>query len=146
MSHRYVIKAEGLTRRFGTVEAVHNLSFQVEEGSVYGLIGKNGAGKTTTIRLLLGLLWPDTGQSWILGEDSLHLSLPCRQQIAYVSEAAFPYDTLPIRPLLHFIASFFPQWDWRYTDHLLDHFKVPTNRLLNQMSRGERRQCELILA
>jgi ABC-type multidrug transport system ATPase subunit len=141
----YMIKAEGLTRRFGSVEAVHNLSFHVESGSVYGLLGKNGSGKTTAIRLLLGLLWPNAGQSWVLGEDSLHLSPPCRQRIGYVSESGLPYDTLPMPALVRFVRGWFPQLDWRHTNELLQRFVVPTDRPLKQMSRGERRLCELIL-
>jgi hypothetical protein len=140
-----MIKAEGLTRRFGSVEAVHNLSFHVESGSVYGLLGKNGSGKTTAIRLLLGLLWPNAGQSWVLGEDSLHLSPPCRQRIGYVSESGLPYDTLPMPALVRFVRGWFPQLDWRHTNELLQRFVVPTDRPLKQMSRGERRLCELIL-
>ena len=63
MSGNFVIEATRLCRRFGGTEAVRDLSFQVEPGSVYGLLGKNGAGKTTTIKLLLGLIWPNADSS-----------------------------------------------------------------------------------
>lgn len=148
---KYVIEAEGLTRRFGSkrlgwFEAVHNLSLRVEAGSVYGLLGRNGSGKTTTIRLLLGLLWPDEGHSWVLGEESRQLSPACRQRIGYVSESGFPYDTMPLAALVRYVSTFFDRWDWPYTNHLVQRFDLPTQRPLRLLSRGQQRQCELLLA
>src|SRR5262249_352466 len=86
----HVVEAGGASRRVGVPGAVQGLSFRVEPGSVYGLLGKNGSGKTTTIRLLLGLLWPHAGRSRVLGEDSIRLSPACRQRIGYLSEQPFP--------------------------------------------------------
>ncbi len=145
MDTQYVIETEGLTRRFGNVEAVNDLSMRVEAGSVYGLLGKNGAGKTTTIRLLLGLLWADGGKARVLGEDSLYLSRQCRQRIGYLSEEAFPYNDLPLPALLRFVSAFFPAWDWDYTNALVKRFSVPTDRPLNVLSSGQRRLGELLL-
>jgi ABC-2 type transport system ATP-binding protein len=141
----FVIEAAGLSRRFGSTEAVRDLSFQVEAGSVYGLLGKNGAGKTTTIRLLLGLLWPDRGSSHVLGEDSRALTAGCRQRIGYLSEEPFPYNDLPLPALLRFVSAFFPAWDWGHTDSLLKRFEVPLDRPLSAMSLGQRRLGELLL-
>jgi ABC-2 type transport system ATP-binding protein len=141
----FVIEALGLTRSFGTTEAVRDLSFQVEAGSVYGLLGKNGAGKTTTIKLLLGLLWPNTGSSHVLGENSRLLSPACRQRIGYLSEEPFPYQDLPLPALLRFLSAFFPAWDWNHANGLLERFAVPLDRPLKAMSLGQRRLCELLL-
>ena len=63
-----VIEVRQLTKRFGAVTAVDRLSFQVEEGTVTGFLGANGAGKTTTLRMLLGLVRPDSGQAVIWGQ------------------------------------------------------------------------------
>src|SRR5438132_12246765 len=132
----YVIEATDLSRHYGKTEAVRHLSFQVEEGSVYGLLGKNGAGKTTTIKLLLGLLWPTSGSSRVLGEDSRSLTPACRQRIGYLSEEPFPYQDLPLPALLRFVSAFFPAWDWDHTDSLLKRFELPLDRPLVTMSLG----------
>jgi ABC-2 type transport system ATP-binding protein len=141
----FVIEAHDLTRKFGPIEAVNGLSFHVAPGSVFGLLGKNGSGKTTTIKLLLGLLWPDHGQSMVLGENSRRLSAACRQRIGYLSEEPFPYADLPVPALLRFVSAFFPRWDWDYTNELVKRFAVPLDRPLQVMSAGERRKCELLL-
>jgi len=67
---RAAIRLEGLTRDFGAVRAVNELSLEVPAGSLFGFLGPNGAGKTTTIRLLLGLLEPTAGRAEVLGLDS----------------------------------------------------------------------------
>src|SRR5947209_197753 len=130
MSDQFVIEATGLCRTFGDTEAVRDLSFPVAPGSVYGLLGKNGAGKATTIKLLLGLLWPDSGSSRVLGEGSRSLTPGCRQRIGYLSEEAFPYNDLPLPALLGFVAAFFPKWDWDHANALLKRFDVPLDRPL----------------
>ena len=71
-----VIEAEGLTKRFGAVLAVDDLSFVIEAGSVLGFLGRNGAGKTTTLRTLLGLVTPDAGRAMI--DDRPYRQLPER--------------------------------------------------------------------
>ena len=63
------IEHEGLTKRYGDVVGIDDLSFSVEEGEVFGFLGPNGAGKTTTIRTLLGLLSPTSGTARVLGAD-----------------------------------------------------------------------------
>lgn len=140
-----VLSARGLGKRFGAVQAVRDLSFAVERGSVFGLLGKNGAGKTTTIQLLLGLLRPDAGSSSILGEDSLALSQAVRRRVGYLSESGFEFDDLPLPYLVRYYAAFFERWDWDYTNELARRLAVPQDRPLNVLSVGERRKCELLL-
>src|SRR5262245_22155396 len=140
-----VIEVEGLCRSFGHLEAVRDLTFAVEPGTVFGLLGLNGSGKTSTIRMLLGLLRPDRGTARVLGEDSQSLSPDCRQRIGYLSEEAFPYQDLPLPSLLRFVSAFFPRWDWAYTNDLIERFSPPLDRPLTVMSLGERRKCELLL-
>ena len=69
-----VLEVKNLTKRFNGLTAVNQASFNVEEGSVFGLIGRNGAGKTTTIRMMLNIYFPDEGEVLSL----IHISEPTR--------------------------------------------------------------------
>jgi ABC-2 type transport system ATP-binding protein len=83
------IQINGLTKRFGTVVAVDNLSFEVAEGNITGFLGPNGAGKTTTLRMLLGLVEPTAGSSTIAGRPYRELVDPFRQVGAVLESTSF---------------------------------------------------------
>ncbi len=92
-------------KRFGNLVAVNDISFEVHEGEVYGILGPNGAGKTTTLKLLMGLLEPDSGTGRILGIDCSEESIEVKKQVGYVPEEHILYESLTPRELFEFIAS-----------------------------------------
>ncbi|MBA3672432.1 MAG: ATP-binding cassette domain-containing protein, partial [Gemmatimonadaceae bacterium] len=89
-----VIETSGLTKRYGSFEAVRDLSFCVERGCVTGFLGPNGAGKSSTIRMLLGMMRPTSGGGQVLGHDLAdpRASVAMRRRIAYVAEDKRLYD------------------------------------------------------
>jgi ABC-2 type transport system ATP-binding protein len=100
------IGAQGLTKKFGTFTAVHDVSLQVSHGEIYGLLGANGAGKTTTIKMLCGLLEATHGTIQLAGEREATAlrSTRVRQQIGYMSQKFSLYDDLTIDENLEFFA------------------------------------------
>ena len=84
-----VIEVRGLTKRFGQVLAVDQMSFDVEAGTVTGFLGSNGAGKTTTLRMLLGLIRPDAGTATICGQAYRDLEQPLHQVGAVLEASSF---------------------------------------------------------
>jgi ABC-2 type transport system ATP-binding protein len=84
-----VIEVRGLTKRFGQVLAVDQMSFEVERGTVAGFLGPNGAGKTTTLRMLLGLVRPDSGTATINGRPYRDLEEPLHQVGAVLEASSF---------------------------------------------------------
>ena len=84
-----VVRVEGLTKRYGPVTAIEDLSFSLEAGQVTGFLGPNGAGKTTTLRLLLGLAEPTGGQALVFGRRYRHLAQPTRQVGAILESSDF---------------------------------------------------------
>jgi ABC-2 type transport system ATP-binding protein len=84
MAGERMIVTEALTKHYGAVEALSNLSMEVRKGEVYGLLGPNGSGKTTTIRLLLGLLRPTSGRATIGGHDCWRDSLRVRDLVSFL--------------------------------------------------------------
>ncbi len=91
---RNIIEVAGLTKRFGEITAVDHIDFEVRKGEIFGFLGPNGAGKTTTIRILTGIIKPDSGEATILGYDILRNPLKAKQFIGVVPETANAYIDL----------------------------------------------------
>ncbi len=100
MQHPIVV--DELTKHFGDFVAVDRVSFTVEQGEIFGWLGPNGAGKTTTIRMLLGLLKPSSGATYVLGLDSALQPKAVHGQIGYMSQQFTLYNDLTARQNIHF--------------------------------------------
>lgn len=100
-----MIEVEHLTKDYGTVVAVRDVSFRVGEGEVVGFLGPNGAGKSTTMRILVGFLGPTSGSVRIAGHDVIEDGLEARRSIGYMPEAAPLYPEMRVREYLGFRAS-----------------------------------------
>jgi ABC-2 type transport system ATP-binding protein len=100
-----VILIDNLSKRFGTLDAVSDLSFQARDGEIVGLLGPNGAGKTTTIRCIAGLLNPTSGTIAIDGHDMAADAEDARRAFAYVPEVPSVYDLLTVMEHLRFVAA-----------------------------------------
>jgi ABC-2 type transport system ATP-binding protein len=96
------VLAEGLTKRFGTLTAVDNLTLSVQAGEFFGCLGPNGAGKSTTIRMLCGLLRPDAGRIQVAGYDIAVRPLEVKRQIGVLPEETNLYERLTGEEFLHF--------------------------------------------
>jgi ABC-2 type transport system ATP-binding protein len=99
-----MIEAEGLTKYFGSIGAIRNVSFQVDKGEVVGFLGPNGAGKSTTIRILTCYMPPSAGTAKVEGFDVLENSLQIRQRIGYLPESVPLYNDLTVNRFLRFVA------------------------------------------
>ncbi|HUR60504.1 MAG TPA: ABC transporter ATP-binding protein [Opitutaceae bacterium] len=131
-----IIETQNLPRRFGRMEAVHELNLAVPTGSVFALLGPNGAGKTTTLKLLMNLLPPTGGSARVLGADSRRLGERELAQIGYVSENQQLPLWMTLRQLLDYCRPFYPTWDRALEKSLLAQFALPETRKLGQLSRG----------
>ena len=98
------IEVEGLTKSFDGHVVVHDLTMQVPKGEIYGFLGPNGSGKTTTIRMLCGLLTPDSGHGTCLGYDILTQSNSIKRNVGYMTQRFSLYEDLSIRENLEFVA------------------------------------------
>jgi ABC-2 type transport system ATP-binding protein len=104
MSQAAVIDVEGLSKSFGGRRVVDDFSIRVERGQIFGFLGPNGSGKTTTIRMLCGLLTPDSGRGTCLGHDILRESGEIKREVGYMTQRFSLYEDLSIRENLNFIA------------------------------------------
>jgi len=98
------IDVEGLSKSFGGREVVHDLSMKVKRGTIYGFLGPNGSGKTTTIRMLCGLLTPDSGEGFCLGYDIRRDADKIKRQVGYMTQRFSLYQDLSVRENLEFVA------------------------------------------
>jgi len=101
------VETRNLTRRFGALTAVRQLTLRIEEGEVFGLLGPNGSGKTTTIRMLCGLLEPSEGQATVAGIDVTAAPEPVKQRIGYMAQKVGLYEDLTTAENLDFYAGIY---------------------------------------
>ena len=101
---RVAIDVEGLTKSFGGKVVVRNLSMRVMRGQIYGFLGPNGSGKTTTLRMLCGLLTPDSGRGTALGYDIRTQSDEIKRHVGYMTQRFSLYQDLSIIENLEFVA------------------------------------------
>jgi ABC-2 type transport system ATP-binding protein len=100
-----MIEAQGLTKRYGDLVAVQDVSFRVDRGEVVGFLGPNGAGKTTTMRMLTGFLPPTQGTVSIAGFDMLESPVPARRAVGYLPEAPPLYPEMRVDDYVTFVAA-----------------------------------------
>jgi ABC-2 type transport system ATP-binding protein len=103
VSNHFAIDVTGLNKCFGLKQVVSDLSLQVNRGEIFGFLGPNGSGKTTTIRMMCGLLIPDSGRGNCLGYDILRESAQIRRHVGYMTQKFSYWDDLTIRENLDFV-------------------------------------------
>jgi ABC-2 type transport system ATP-binding protein len=139
-----VITAENLGRKFGSVEALRAMSFEVPRGCIYGLLGPNGAGKTTTIKILMNLITPTDGKARVLGRWTEELTWHDFRRIGYVSENQVMPDGMKVGELLDYLAPYYPTWDAALCAELLAQLELPRERRLRNLSRGMKMKASLL--
>jgi ABC-2 type transport system ATP-binding protein len=113
---------------------------------VYGFLGRNGAGKSTAIKMLTGMVHPDYGRAFLLGEQAERLRPETRAKIAYLAEGHPLYRWMTIEQAVRFARPFYPTWNQRLVDQILDHFELSRRAKIRRLSNGQRAQLSLALA
>ena len=135
------VHIEKLTKRFGDFTAVADLNLDVRPGEIFGFLGPNGAGKSTTVKILTGLLTPDSGSATICGFDVVTQPLETKRRLGYIPEAPVMYETLTAAEYLDLIGSLY-HLDARTREsraaELLELFGLSAerNKRLKEFSKG----------
>ncbi len=144
-----MIEVSGYTKRYGRHEAVSNLSFTVQPGAVFGLLGSNGAGKTTTIRALVGLTRPSSGTVRVAGFDVWRDPVKAKAAFGYIPDRPYLYGKLTARELLRFVGQLYqvPNSDTEI-DRWLEFFRLTDfgNELIETYSHGMRQKVAIVAA
>jgi len=141
-----MVAVERLTRRYGEVVAVEEISFRVERGEMFGLIGPDGAGKTTTLRVILGLLAPHGGTVRTCGLDPIRRGAELSHRIGYLSQRFSLYGDLSVDENIAFFAAIHGVSGWQpRRDELLDRLRMTPfrERLADRLSGGMKQKLAL---
>jgi ABC-2 type transport system ATP-binding protein len=142
---RFAIRVDRLSKRFGQIAAVDDLSLTVDPGEVFGFLGPNGAGKSTTIRLLLGLIRPNSGSAEIFGiaADDVRRA---HQHLAYVPADVALWPALTGAEILELLGNVGPSVDIDYRTELVGRFQLELDRPGKEYSTGNRQKVALVAA
>lgn len=146
-----MIKVEGITKKFGEKTAVNNASFEVKDGEIFGFLGPNGAGKTTTIKMIVGLLAPDSGSISVSGVDVVKDSIESKKKFSYVPDNPDIYENMTAYQYINFIADVFnvsEEERKETTEKLSTLFEIQDdlNDYLKGFSHGMKQKVALIAA
>lgn len=142
-----LVRAEGLTRRFGSILAVDGVGFEVRRGEMFGLIGPDGAGKTTTLRLLLGLLRPDAGRVTTCGLDPVRHRRRLAARVGYLSQRFSLYGDLTVDENVAFFSEIHDVEGYAgRRDTLLEMVRMTPfrRRLADRLSGGMKQKLALV--
>jgi ABC-2 type transport system ATP-binding protein len=130
-----VVEVSHLTKRYGAVVTVDDVSFTVEAGKIYGLLGRNGAGKTTIMRILTAQEFATSGDVRVFGEHPYENSHVLRQ-IGFAKDSQKYPRYFRVSAVLEVTPLFFPNWDRNYASALVAAFQLPLHRRMSALSRG----------
>jgi len=139
-----IIEVKQLTKFYGKAKGIENVSFNVEDGEIFGFIGPNGAGKSTTIRLFLGLIHPTSGEAKIFGKDCIQYGPEIRQDIGYLPSEVFYYDRMKVMDLLKYSASFYKKDCTERTCELANIMELDLKRRIDDLSYGNRKKVGIV--
>ena len=139
-----IIEVNHLTKFYGKARGIVDVSFNVEEGEIFGFIGPNGAGKSTTIRLLLSLIYPTKGIAKIFGRDCIQDGYEIRRDIGYLPSDVFYYEGMKVLDLLKYSASFYPKDCSQRLHELAEIMELDLNRKIDDLSYGNKKKVGIV--
>ncbi|WP_312699328.1 ABC transporter ATP-binding protein [Sedimentibacter sp.] len=140
----YNIEVNNLTLKYKKFEALNDVSFKLEYGKIYGLLGRNGAGKTSLLSILASYRQQDSGSIKIAG------SLPYEndeisQNISFHFQTNYEDETETVKKMLFMVEEYRPNYDAQYAKYLAELFKLPMNKYVNKLSKGMQSAMEVVM-
>lgn len=138
------IEINQLTKYYGKTKGIENVTFNVEEGEIFGFIGPNGSGKSTTIRTILSLIYPTSGQAKIFGMDCIKHAPEIAKRVGYLPSEVFYYDGMKAKDLLNYSASFYKKDCKKRMLELAGLLDLDLNRKIDDLSYGNKKKVGII--
>ncbi len=139
-----IIEVNNLTKYYGKARGIVDVSFNVDQGEIFGFIGPNGAGKSTTIRLFLSLIYPTSGDAKIFGKDVIKYGPEIRQDIGYLPSEVFYYEGMKVLDLLKYSASFYNRDCTDRLFELAEIMELDLKRRIDDLSYGNKKKVGIV--
>lgn len=139
-----VIEVQNLSKHFGKVDAVSDVTFTLEPDRIYGLLGRNGAGKTTLMQLLTGQDFASSGSIRLFGASPVE-NARVLEQTAFIKESQRYPEDFKAKHVFRTARWFFQNWDQAFAEKLIAEFRVPLNRKMKKLSRGQQSAVGVIV-
>lgn len=139
-----MIQANGLSKSYDNILAVDNVSVEMKEGYVFGLVGTNGAGKSTFLRMLAGILKPDSGEILVDGMK-IYENCEMKRNIFYISDDQFFYENGTPVDMMNYYRIYYPEFDRERFLNMLNSFGLGKNRKIRTFSKGMKKQLSVLL-
>lgn len=137
-----LVECTGLSKKYGKVEALHDVNLTIESGHIIGLLGPNGSGKTTLIKILNGLLTPTSGTILVKGKP---IGVDSKKVISYLPDHTYLNMNQRVSEIITFFKTFYEDFDERRAYDMLAKLGINANDRLKSMSKGTKEKVQLIL-
>ncbi len=136
------VEIKNLTKQFGTVKALDNVSIQIKKGCIVGLLGPNGSGKTTLIKLMNGLIQPTSGEVTFDGRIP---GVYSKNKISYLPDQNYINENLTVDELVELFSDFYEDFDMAKSEDLIGRLGLPRDKKIKSLSKGTKEKVQLCL-
>ncbi|MBD5137284.1 MAG: ABC transporter ATP-binding protein [Lachnospiraceae bacterium] len=139
-----MVDINGLSKRYGTFEAIHDINIKIEKGMIHGIIGENGSGKTTLIKCIAGIYRPECGEVIIDGEN-VYENPKVKERLGYVADNNKFFPTYRLGKMMEFYRDVYKNFDvekFKYLNHI---FKLDMNKRVRELSKGQKMRLAFML-
>ncbi|MDP4552748.1 ABC transporter ATP-binding protein [Alkalihalobacillus macyae] len=140
-----MIKVRKIHKSFEKNKILNDVSFTVDRGSIYGLLGSNGAGKTTLMRMIAGIIQADNGQV-LVREENVFENIPIKKRMVFVPDALYYLPQYTVRQMANYYRNLYDGWDEERYEELKGSFNLDENKKISQFSKGMQRQVAFWLS
>lgn len=140
-----MIELKNVSKSFGEIQAVQQVSLKIAKGHVFGLLGSNGAGKSTLLRMMAGILKQDSGEI-LIDDTPIFDCLEMKQRIFYLSDDPYYFPNATLRTMKEFYMNLYPNFDREGFEFLLQQFHLEEMRKIHTFSKGMKRQAWILAA
>ncbi|MGL6106887.1 ABC transporter ATP-binding protein [Romboutsia sp.] len=137
-----IVEIKDLKKSYGNKEVIANMNLDIPKGKIVGLLGPNGSGKSTLIKLMNGLLHPNSGEILICG---ISPSIETKKVVSYLPERTYLNDWMKVKDLLEFFNDFYEDFDMDKANNMIVSLSINVDEKLKTMSKGTKEKVQLIL-